>query len=222
MKCSKCKNDALPNAVLCTDCCRKKTDRRREKRAIGECAYCSKPVVDGASLCFEHRERKRHKMTSLLNERKINSLCVLCGKSSSDNTCAKCKNKRHKRFSLRNEKNLCRQCPNEKLSNSTYCLACKQYQYEYTRKLRQQVLDYYGNACACCGETIYEFLAIDHVNNDGNIDRANGIRGPGLVRKIIAENYPDKYQILCHNCNFAKQFSPDGCPHQRIKKENVK
>ena len=53
------------------------------------------------------------------------------------------------------------------------------------RKLRQEVLDAYGGKCACCGEEQYEFLCIDHVNDDGN-ER--------------------------HNCNMAKGFHGQ-CPH---------
>src|SRR6266487_243530 len=39
------------------------------------------------------------------------------------------------------------------------------------RKVREEVLQAYGHACVCCGETRGEFLAIDHVNNDGAVHR---------------------------------------------------
>ncbi len=32
---------------------------------------------------------------------------------------------------------------------------------------REKVFNHYGKKCACCGESIYEFLTIDHINNDG-------------------------------------------------------
>src|SRR5439155_21290455 len=32
-------------------------------------------------------------------------------------------------------------------------------------KLRREVIESYGNKCQCCGETQYEFLTINHVNN---------------------------------------------------------
>ena len=40
------------------------------------------------------------------------------------------------------------------------------------RKQRLAVLQHYSNnllICACCHESIYEFLTIDHINNDGNM-----------------------------------------------------
>src|SRR5216683_833717 len=46
---------------------------------------------------------------------------------------------------------------------------------ERNHKLRLEALTFYSNnsepKCACCGETQYEFLALDHVNNDGSIHR---------------------------------------------------
>jgi polyribonucleotide nucleotidyltransferase len=36
---------------------------------------------------------------------------------------------------------------------------------------RIKVLEHYGGSCTCCGETRYEFLAIDHINNDGGKHR---------------------------------------------------
>ena len=37
---------------------------------------------------------------------------------------------------------------------------------KYNKKRRQLVLEYYGGACVCCGETAYEFLEVDHRNGD--------------------------------------------------------
>lgn len=215
MKCSKCKNEAIENRVLCVACQNKRDIRRKARFENNQCAYCTAPIsAGGGRLCDGHKVARASRDKERVSERKSSDLCTSCGLSSTTVTCDNCRARRKQNGEERNSRGLCRQCDNPKLVDNTYCADCKQYQYDYTRKLRQQVLDRYGNACSCCGETTYEFLAIDHVNDDGNIDRANGIRGPSLIRKIIAENYPDKYQILCHNCNFAKQFSP-GCPHKR-------
>src|SRR5579859_8227770 len=40
----------------------------------------------------------------------------------------------------------------------------------YTNR-KKSVLDHYGWACACCGETVVAFLCIDHVNGGGNKHR---------------------------------------------------
>jgi hypothetical protein len=82
------------------------------------------------------------------------------------------------------------------------------------QELRKVVLNHYGGKCACCGETTYEFLAIDHINNDGNEHRRK-IGGSGkLYSWIRANHFPDGFQVLCHNCNLAKGFYGE-CPHKR-------
>lgn len=74
------------------------------------------------------------------------------------------------------------------------------------RALRLLVLEQYGDACACCGETEETFLTIDHINGDGNRHREEvGNTSTAVYRVIRQEGYPtDKYQILCFNCNRSK------------------
>lgn len=79
-------------------------------------------------------------------------------------------------------------------------------------KLRVDILIGYGGHCVCCGENQEEFLALDHVNNDGASERRNGLRTEKLYAMARREGYPSKYQLLCHNCNFAKSLR-GGCPH---------
>lgn len=61
----------------------------------------------------------------------------------------------------------------------------------------------YGGRCACCGIATYEFLTLDHVQNDGNIDRKNH-NSYNAYRKAIKLYDINKYQVLCMNCNFVK------------------
>jgi len=93
---------------------------------------------------------------------------------------------------------------------------------EYLRKLRFSrrsiVLNHYGNRCNCCGEVNYKFLTIDHVDNNGaqerremNINRAGG--SDRLITKILKDNFPGNYQILCYNCNCGKARNGGICPH---------
>jgi hypothetical protein len=35
------------------------------------------------------------------------------------------------------------------------------------QRLKKEVMAAYGGCCSCCGETILDFLTIDHINNDG-------------------------------------------------------
>src|SRR5206468_7939701 len=51
--------------------------------------------------------------------------------------------------------------------------------------IRDAVLDAYGGACVCCGETTREFLTLDHVHNDGARYRMAGPRsGDALYRTL--------------------------------------
>lgn len=86
------------------------------------------------------------------------------------------------------------------------------YNRARTRELRELVIEGYGGACFCCGETSYEFLALDHVDGDGKEDRSKR-GGYGPYRMAVEENFPDRYRLLCHNCNLAIGFY-GYCPHE--------
>lgn len=84
-------------------------------------------------------------------------------------------------------------------------------------KYRKIVFDYYGNGCVCCKEKELSFLTIDHISNDRGKDiYKNGKRITGifLYKKIIKNNFPNIYQILCWNCNWGKYKNNGICPHQ--------
>lgn len=83
--------------------------------------------------------------------------------------------------------------------------------------LRREVMQHYGDRCACCGETTYEFLSLDHINNDGSKHRGSIRYNQGnwkMLLDIRNRGYPPIYQILCMNCNWAKRYGQ--CPHQKI------
>ncbi|MDE1940674.1 MAG: hypothetical protein KGI66_00995, partial [Patescibacteria group bacterium] len=88
----------------------------------------------------------------------------------------------------------------------------------YRRKLKADILAAYGNKCACCGFDDPRFLTIDHVNNDGAHERRTVDSGGGNYRfylRLKREGFPkDKYQALCANCNFGKQWNGGTCPHK--------
>lgn len=100
-----------------------------------------------------------------------------------------------------------------KAHRDKYGDAYRSKQRNYMRNRRQQVYDHYGNNCECCGETQYEFLSIDHKNGGGTQHRLrDNIRGSSIIGWIIANDYPDEFRILCHNCNQAIGFY-GRCPH---------
>lgn len=91
---------------------------------------------------------------------------------------------------------------------------------EHWRKYRELVFNHYGWVCKCCGETIKQFMSIDHINNDGYLDKnPNGKKKSGkeLYLLVVKQNYPDKYQTLCMNCNWGKKIGNGKCPHESIR-----
>ena len=77
------------------------------------------------------------------------------------------------------------------------------------------------SVCKCCGESTPEFMTLDHINNDGYLDKnPNGAKKSGKELYVLVkkQGFPSKYQTLCHNCNFAKKLE-GGCPHQRYGNE---
>lgn len=82
------------------------------------------------------------------------------------------------------------------------------------RRLRLEVLSYYGGSpprCACCGETQYEFLSIDHENGGGGKHRRE-TKG-SIYRWLKRNGFPSGYRVLCHCCN--QSIGAYGrCPHQ--------
>lgn len=84
----------------------------------------------------------------------------------------------------------------------------------YRESARIEAINHYGGKCVCCGETKPEFLAIDHVNGDGNIHRKK-INRMNLAVWLRINNYPDGFRVLCHNCNCAIGFY-GYCPHGKL------
>lgn len=81
---------------------------------------------------------------------------------------------------------------------------------------RLLVLQHYSNGdpkCACCGESEWKFLAIDHVNGGGKKHRS--VTSSCLADWIVRNNYPDGFRVLCHNCNFARGIYGK-CPHEQV------
>lgn len=87
------------------------------------------------------------------------------------------------------------------------------------KRRRQAVLTHYGGKCNCCGIDTYEFLSIDHINGGGYRHRKEiGNFGRNFFKWLIKNEYPEGYQVLCHNCNLAKGFY-GVCPHNHERQE---
>jgi len=94
------------------------------------------------------------------------------------------------------------------------------YLRNHFHKLRLQIIDHYTQSqrkCMClgCNESHIEFLSIDHINGGGNKQRKKIGFGSDTYYWIIKHDFPEEFQILCHNCNLAKGFYGI-CPHLKI------
>ena len=88
----------------------------------------------------------------------------------------------------------------------------RKYQNEYRKRVRGELIIAYGGKCICCGEKEIKFLALDHINNDGNKQRKK--IGSGIQMYLyMKRNMPNDIQVLCHNCNQAKK-NYGRCPHK--------
>lgn len=81
-------------------------------------------------------------------------------------------------------------------------------------KQKKIVIYHYSNGenkCKCCGENIFEFLSIDHIEGGGTLHRKS-IKSR-LYPWLIKNNLPKGFQVLCFNCNFGK-YKMGICPHK--------
>lgn len=153
--------------------------------------------------------------------RRMNGLCK-CGKLPEENRkmCRVCldyaKTKVKRRCNKRRESGLCVDCGGQRDSYKKTCFKCLEKRNNVVRELRLEILNHYGRHCSCCGETEEAFLCIDHIYGNGNKHRREikSQGGPHFYSWLKRHNYPDGFQVLCHNCNMAKGFYGK-CPHQK-------
>ncbi len=111
------------------------------------------------------------------------------------------------------QKNKERKKENQLLWNEKNKKRLKEYQRLWHQERRLICINRLGGKCACCGETEPAFLAIDHIDNNGNVHRKTMGSGHTMICGwLIKNNFPPGFQVLCHNCNMAKSFSGQ-CPH---------
>lgn len=77
------------------------------------------------------------------------------------------------------------------------------------RNRRIRMLNHLGGKCTQCGIDDWRVLQIDHINNDGYLDR--GIHGYQVDKLYsdVLEQGTDKYQVLCANCHMIKSCGYD-------------
>jgi hypothetical protein len=122
---------------------------------------------------------------------------------------------------------------NRKEYNQTYYKEHKQQRLSYNKRpeirvkrranchtagqrAKDKVFDFYGRRCVCCGEINPSLLTLDHKEGGGKQHRedvGSTLKGYGLYRWIIRNDYPAIFQTLCWNCNCGRAKNDGVCPH---------
>lgn len=174
-------------------------EQRQIRIATGLCGTCGKENPSPKAECENCRGKRKTEYQ----------------KSKASNNCKK---KQTRETAL--AKGLCGRCFKNPTSGKATCDLCLERHRELERLAKDQVFEAYGGyKCSCCGETIKEFLTLDHINNDGAAHRREvfGGREHGSGRSlygwIIRNNFPPILQVLCANCNWGKRMNGGICPH---------
>ncbi len=230
---------------MCDRCLKKsaeKTERHRQKKKdAGLCLACG-IRVDNVKFCDNCRmktaESSRKSHIKWYGLRKEVGQCTSCGGDAVEGkvACQKCLDNQaasHKAMNDRNRANgKCSQCGSD-LGNAEgkRCQTCIEkrnawYQGSTTQEKdkarrdenKEAVLKHYGGKCVTCGMSRPSCLAIDHIHGDGNTHRKKiGKWGSGFFKWLVDNNFPEGFQILCHNCNMIKHIEGDDGPPYDLK-----
>ncbi len=133
--------------------------------------------------------------------------CEICGKKFETNKynpkqryCSReCRKEGWKRYMRQKANDWWKKHPDAYLKN-------KQDAYSRDKNRRMECLIHYGGnppKCACCEESHFEFLTLDHINGKGSKERKQ-FGGYSLFKFLIENGFPEGYQVLCSNCNMGK------------------
>lgn len=81
------------------------------------------------------------------------------------------------------------------------------YWRDYRARVKAETLEHYGAACVCvcCGNAYELHLTLDHVKGGGTAERKARAGAPSW-RIARQEGFPDRFQVMCWNCNWAKHY----------------
>jgi len=226
-----------PGRKMCEYCLKKaaeKSERHRQKKRLnGLCLSCGKKV-NNTKFCDEckksvansaHRSHIKRYAT-----RKAEGQCVFCSNQAvpGKTTCQECADRRaflqKDKRDCNSRSGFCSQCgKNPPAGKGKRCQICidkrnEWYQGSTTQKKdkirrdenREAVLQHYGGKCTECGESESAYLAIDHIEGGGNTHRKKiGKYGSGFFKWLVDNDFPEGFQILCHNCNMKKHLKGD-------------
>jgi hypothetical protein len=197
-----------------------KKEIREQNISNGMCVECGKmPPITNKRLCEICSIKYKVSHKKVYENSKKKCKCWYCGSFSERTICEECSLKNAQKRDERCKLGACNKCGKYPATeNRKTCLYCREVEKERDNKIKDLTFNVYGGyVCSCCGETIKEFLTIDHINNDGGIHRRQ-IKNRNIYKWLKKNSFPTGFQVLCWNCNLAKRFGKE-CPHKRIQKE---
>jgi hypothetical protein len=168
---------------------------------------------------------KKKQLRKAIRDKRIeDGLCIRCSNNSmpGKSMCEKCLALHRGYYYKSIGTRMCKLCginPAEKKKEQ--CKSCIEQRDIRLREKREEIrkevyIAYGGVKCNCCGECEYSCLEIDHIDNNGEIDRKTGLKKAGidLCIKLKKMGYPPGYQVLCCNCNQSKRRNGGICAHK--------
>lgn len=80
------------------------------------------------------------------------------------------------------------------------------YHQRWHQNIRLQAVALLGGKCVHCGANDPIILDIDHVHNDGQKERLEMTVYQQASRLVQGLLPLDRYQLLCKNCNWRKEY----------------
>lgn len=185
----------------------------------GDVMVCKKCKQDKSSDEFATRsdtgklrnvctECRKYRTSKILEENTIRNSIIDRTGSKTCCRCHECKPK-HEFFGRRSASDglspACKKC-----NNSYYSEEFKSRKRANHRRvsdqLRDAALKFLGNRCAKCGIEDKRVLQIDHINGGGVAEKKKLGWGVWPICRDVLSGVPNKYQLLCANCNWIKRF----------------
>lgn len=240
--CNKChKRQRVDGYTRCIQCIEYYRNYRQKAREAGKCTSCNNVLETSNKTCNKCLDSKKQYYTLIakydrqeLKEARItDNLCITCGiflRTEGTLDCEQCKNIRLAALKERRlfweGQGLCVNCGQMREDlRLKRCLMCTNSAKRTTIRRKLRIIKNYGTQCACCEETQFEFLCVDHIHGDGTKHRKEI---SSLYGWLIGSNFPEGYRILCINCNFGRsrnnrKLNGGCCPHKTtsLLKSNV-
>lgn len=222
-RCGNCGRKNQSRYANC-DICRKNNRnadkiQRAKRKEAGTCVACGKTRdMEGLLQCSKCLQDNRNRNASISNEQKrqykksqidrwrASEMCINCGRERNVDgrvQCGKC---------LEAGRSYIERVGKE---------ARRETQRRRTLKIKIDCFNQYGGCiCACCRESIMDFLTLDHIDRNGAEERKclkkQGIAvvGTNFYRYLRRSGYPNGYQVLCYNCNIGRERHNGVCPHK--------